>query len=287
MIETLVISGGGFKGFAALGALQALRARGIDFGAGAPRLRAACGVSVGAILAFLIALGYSVPELVHHALTVDLGRVIHLDLAHPEAWALDSGLGLREWLEARMEEKGRHPTCTLNDLAILQVGVIDILDGSLVILSAASHPSVPAVDAVLASAALPPVFPPVRIVSGAAPPMLAADGGLANFFPIQAFAGDAPPESVLGIRLRKQLMPDVLDTIAAAKLPLAAYLKHIVDIVSIGFDAPATPALEARVINVWSPDTHLMDAGAAAAMRANMQDVGRKAAEDFLKSQTV
>ena len=76
---TLVISGGGIKGLAFFGALKALQeSRGWDFGRGKPRLQTLCGVSIGAFLALLLILQFSVDELLSMARFLDMSTWVSL-----------------------------------------------------------------------------------------------------------------------------------------------------------------------------------------------------------------
>ena len=54
-VENLVFSGGGMRGLAYAGVLEALQRRGVDLWSHARPLKAVCGSSVGALFAMLVA----------------------------------------------------------------------------------------------------------------------------------------------------------------------------------------------------------------------------------------
>lgn len=169
-----VFRGGGAKGIAYAGALQALRQRGLWFGSVA-------GTSAGAITAALVAAGMDPDELqdavpdalaaIKASLPVRLGQAI---IGH--ANSIYDGAGLRRWLETtlanRVGQRGGAPV-TFTDLhratgIELYVVAVDLASGLPVVFSRRTTPDIDVAGAVLASAAIPAGFPPGRAVFGAA-----------------------------------------------------------------------------------------------------------------------
>jgi NTE family protein len=229
-----VLSGGASLGAIQVGMLRALYERGI-----APDL--IVGTSAGALNGAFVA---SRPQT---AATADALGAIWRDLRRGQAFPLNPLTGLLGFLGARdhlVRESGlrrlieRHVECrALEALPIpLHVIAVDVVTGEELRLSRG-----PLVDAVLGSAALPAVLPPVPWAD-----RVLMDGGVANNTPIShavelgaeriyvlptgyACALDAPPASALGMALHaisllthRRLLEDVerhRDTVDLVVLP--------------------------------------------------------------------
>lgn len=155
----LVLSGGGARGFAHIGVLQALEARGV-------RVDAVTGTSMGAILGALYAGGRSADEI--------------YDLAHALSWrdvldlSLQAGLLKGDKLQTFL---AAHLPATFADLEVpLAVTTTDVETGEEHIVLEG-----PLADAVRASSSFPGAFEPV-VIQG----RTLADGGIVNNLPVAA-----------------------------------------------------------------------------------------------------
>jgi NTE family protein len=157
----LVLSGGGARGFAHIGVLQALEARGV-------RIDAVAGTSMGAILGALVAAGKDAEEI--YALTAKLGWRDVIDVSLQAG--LLKGEKLRSFLAAHLPER-------FDQLALpLAITTTDLESGEEhVILDG------PLVDAVRASSSYPGAFEPVEVDG-----RTLADGGIVNNLPVAAAA---------------------------------------------------------------------------------------------------
>lgn len=167
---------GGARGMALVGELEAeMDCCGVDFGAdrvvGADgkwerRLRGAAGTSIGAYMALLVTLGYSVPEI-----RKQLDGLKMEDIAAPnpvliftELKAADDGRRLQALLSTTIERKLGVRDVTLAELrrrtgVDLVTVASDKTTGSVRYLRADTEPAMSTVQAVFASMALPPLFP--------------------------------------------------------------------------------------------------------------------------------
>ncbi len=147
----LALGGGGARGLAHIGVLYALEKAGF-------RIRAVAGTSMGGIIGALYAAGYSPPELVHWA---DASTRRDLFRARPSG----SGLIGLDRIEKLLHETLRDRT--FEDLNVpCAVTATDLNSGEEIVLREGRL-----VDAVLATIALPGVFPPkimgdTRLVDG-------------------------------------------------------------------------------------------------------------------------
>lgn len=169
-----VLSGGGAKAAAHLGALKALGAAGI-----VPTRYV--GTSMGAVIATGLAAGYSPDAVAERLLTVRQRDIFRVDRT-----ALLKGMFARALLkpEPFREALGRLlPVGRFAELRLpLTVTATDLDSGALLRFGAGGE-DVPLLDALSASCALPPYFPPF-ILGG----RRCADGGLRAVVPIEVAA---------------------------------------------------------------------------------------------------
>lgn len=157
---TLALGGGGAKGNAHIGVLRRLEKEGC-------KIRSVAGTSFGGIIAVLYALGNSPAELLNIFESVDQTQLYGRDAN--EGPALLGLSGARKWLDQVVGEK------TFSDLKIpCAVTAVDIKTSREVILSEGNLK-----DAILATIALPGIFPPLRLNGWEL-----IDGGVLNPVPV-------------------------------------------------------------------------------------------------------
>jgi NTE family protein len=183
----LVLGGGGLKGFAHIGVLRALEARGVR-----PSLYA--GTSIGALIAAAAASGCPTDELAdraqrlarrdlfqlnHYAMLVGRMRAESLYAAEPLRALVD------QVVPAGAFDDGRAP---------LLVSTVDVARATQVVWGLRGLRAVPVRDAVYASCALPGFFPP-----GCVGGRTCVDGGTIDNLPIAAaaLAADRPPPDLI------------------------------------------------------------------------------------------
>ena len=149
----LVLGGGGSRGLAHIGVLQVLMREGIP-------IDLIVGTSMGAIVGALYASGIHPEEMVKTVQGMQGNQM--LSLAHLFS-ARSRQRTLEEWLQANL------PVSTFEELHCpLTAVAVDVVEGEEVTLD-----SGPLIPALLASSAVPGVFPPVRLGD-----QLLADGGV-------------------------------------------------------------------------------------------------------------
>ena len=168
---SLVLGGGGLKGFAHIGVLRAFEERGIK-----PALVA--GTSIGALVAAAYVGGMSVAEMERRALALkkkDLFRIDHFSMVAKRM--LSPSLYLTRPLRALVDDIV--PTGTFRDLPTpLLVNTVDLEDAAQVLWGLPGLQDVAVADAVYASCALPGFFPP-----GMVGDRTCADGGVVDNVP--------------------------------------------------------------------------------------------------------
>lgn len=204
-----VFSGGGIKGFALIGACEEIENRGFRF------VRLA-GTSAGAIVAALIAAGYSSREIFRLLDELDLKKFLDTRKSFiPFAkwlfvyWKLGlyKGNELEKWVREKLEVKGIRTFADLPPEA-LRVVASDISNGQLIVLPddlikyGIAPGSFSIAKAVRMSCSIPYFFEPVKIRSKEGTNIL-VDGGVLSNFPIWLFDNDRIRKTrpVLGIKL--------------------------------------------------------------------------------------
>jgi NTE family protein len=216
----LVLSGGGVRGIALVGAVEAMAARGLRFVNHA-------GTSAGALIAALLAAGYTPAEL--RALSYQQDFTQCLD-QFPRGlpryavagwnliwhWGLFRGKRLRTWVNQLLQAKG---VCTFGDIKRtisdsqspypLRLVASDVSTGRLLVLPddlpryGHDPDRFPIADAVRMSTSIPYLFRPVPLLAYGRKHLI-VDGALLSNYPMSALdRGHALPRPVLGVRLIK------------------------------------------------------------------------------------
>jgi len=179
---TLVLSGGGLKGLAHVGVLRALEERGL-----VPSL--VVGSSIGSLIGAAWAAGASVRLMQERALAVrrrDVFQMAHTDMALRRLLA--PALYRREPLETLV--RSLVGSITFRDLPRrLLVSTTDLQSGTQVLWGLPGLLDTRVADAVVASCALPGIFPP-RVINGRA----YVDGAVVENLPVRLAAalGEGP-----------------------------------------------------------------------------------------------
>jgi NTE family protein len=184
----LVFSGGGIRILAYLGALEVLEEKGM-----LNRLREICGVSAGALLSLMLALGYSLRVLRRFCFEYDFSNVRSIEpeiaILFMETFGVDDGQKLRGLICKILKHKGFGPEATFQDLAErgclqLKLWASDIQTATLLEFSAKTTPTFSVVTALHASMAIPLYFHPVPHPTTG---HFLVDGGVFDNYPISNF----------------------------------------------------------------------------------------------------
>lgn len=222
MIVDGVFSGGGIKGFAYVGAIQALEEHDIHF-------KRVAGTSAGAILAAFLAAGYTARELENIFDTLNVKVLLDppkICLGMPflkwinlyMRFGMYRGQLLEKWFHQKLAVKG---ICSFGDLpkGALKLVASDLTNGRIVVLPddlrhyGIDGSTFPISRALRMSCGLPFFFEPVHLKNGKRDCVI-VDGGILSNFPLWIFDNGNKQRPVLGLKLNsatEQASPHEID----------------------------------------------------------------------------
>ena len=195
-IKNLVFSGGGQRGVAYVGCLRALRSLGVKL----TSLHGVAGTSVGALFALALALHFTIEEIEEKVLHLNVQNILQIDLCELyHNHGLDNGDKVKEYICTLFHQKQCNPAITFHQFWMKTNIKFVVIGANLQTLkdtefSYENTPTVPVIDAIMASISIPVLFTPKSILQS---PHVYVDGGLINNFPINVFDS----HDTLGIRL--------------------------------------------------------------------------------------
>jgi NTE family protein len=293
-----VFSGGGIKGLAFAGALQAAAE------AGYTEWGKLAGTSAGAITAMALAVGYDAQSLRTQLDTIDFSTIadygalgqleipVNLEL-HRGA---TKGKALHAWIEKLLVEAPVKAS-TFGDLDAekLRVVGVDLAHSRMVVFpedvalyvdqhgNALDPKTFPIADAVRISAGFPYFFPPLSLIDGhTGKPGVLVDGGVASAFPIFLFDVPVPQHPTWGFRLfggKAPAQPSY--TAIAGPLWPIDMLKAIVDTSMNALDKLEMIAFKPRTISIPTGDVPTLDFALTEAQKNELYDSGHTAAQEF------
>lgn len=296
-----VFAGGGVKGLAFAGALQASAEAGYD------EWGKLAGTSAGAITAMALAVGYSAEQLTELLESFDFSSIADYgplrELEIPLNLALDKGAtkgaALHRWLEQLLAE-APNPATTFGELEAekLQVVGVDLAHSRMVVfpedvklyVDDDGKPLVPAefpiADAVRISAGFPYFFPPLSLRDAATgKPGMLVDGGVASAFPIFLFDSPDPQHPTWGYRLFSGDPPEkpAYSSIGGPFWPVDM-LKAIVDTSMGALDKFELIAFRPRTISIPTGDVPTLDFSLDEAQKKELYDFGYSTAKAFFEA---
>ncbi len=210
-----VFEGGGVKGIALAGAIRAAEQLGFTFSKVA-------GTSSGAIVASMLAAGYTAEEMKELILQTPFGKLVR-----PSDWmrikwigppirlllyrGLYSGDPLEHWVRDLLAAKHIHTFADIPE-GKLRIVASDISEGRLMVLPddlpkyGIDPGSFPIARAVRMSASIPYFFEPVILRDSLRVPVYVVDGGLLSNFPLWLFDG-------VGASVKKDALPSSTPTV--------------------------------------------------------------------------
>jgi NTE family protein len=282
-IANLVFQGGGVKGIAYAGALDALARRGL-----LRDVRGVAGASAGAFTAMLVAIGCDPGQAARIATGTDYAALEdHFDpLRLATHYGVYRGEALRDWIAGAFASTGFDPDTRFDALAArtgrdLRVFATDLGRRTAREFSARATPTVAVVDAVRASMSIPLMFPAWRFPGADPDDHLYVDGGVVMNYPISAFDDAQPPSATLGFRLVST--PREPAAAGGWDHPLAyAHALFAAILAAQSVDADAAPVDRARSVAIDDFGLSATDFHLTPAQLQQLYAAGQSATEAFL-----
>jgi NTE family protein len=297
-----VFSGGGIKGLAFAGGLQAAAEAGYD------EWSKLAGTSAGAITAMALAVGYTAQGLREQLDNFDFGSIAdygalgeleipaNLQLRH----GVTKGEALHAWIEKLLAE-APHPAQTFGDLEADRLRVVgaDLAHSRMVVfpedvvlyVDEQGDPlrpnDFPIADAVRISAGYPYFFPPLSLVDERTKKAgVLVDGGVTSAFPVFLFDKPKPEHPTWGFRLFGGNPPEK-PSYTAIDGPLwpIDMLKAIVDTSMNALDKLEMVAFAPRTISIPTGDIPTLDFSLTDAQKKELYDSGYDTAKAFFDKQ--
>lgn len=179
----LVLSGGGAKGIAFIGALRSLQNRGI-----LSNITTYAGTSIGALILFLLNIGYTPDELYDFVKNFDFSKLKSFNITTLlETYGLDDGEKVKKFLIRFLMAKKLSPDITFEQLyektnKTLLVTSVNVNERHIEYFSHTTHPTMSIVQAIRMTTSIPFIFKPVTFNGNTY-----IDGGCIDNFPYRLF----------------------------------------------------------------------------------------------------
>jgi NTE family protein len=296
-----VFSGGGIKGLAFAGGLQAAAEAGYD------EWDKLAGTSAGAITAMALAVGYDAQSLREQLDNFDFGTIadygklgeLEIPVNLERHRGATKGRVLRAWIEQLLAQ-APHRATKFGDLdpGRLRVVGVDLAHSRMVVfpedvalyVDKDGRPLVPEefpiAEAVRISAGYPYFFPPLSLIDGQTKkPGVLVDGGVASAFPIFLFDGPKPQHPTWGFRLFGGNGPE-RPSYTAIDGPLwpVDMLKAIVDTSMNALDKLEMVAFRPRTISIPTGDIPTLDFALTDAQKEELYNSGYATAKAFFEA---
>jgi len=276
----IALSGGGMKGIAHIGALEALEQRGL-----LKSVKEYLGTSAGALIAFCITIGYTLSELRSLCSVLDFSQTQNIDidtiLQFPDALGLDNGKNIERFLGVLIRAKGFKETITFEEFYALRPKAprLRIFATNLDTLSieefSIKTPRVPMWLSVRASTSIPLLFTPVKHPETG---HLIVDGALISQFPFY-FLSDEEKAQSLGICFNIQIVNEQIEKYSFIKFFIncyhSAYKSH---------DRDLFAKWGHRIIDIKCDESLTIAFNASQEQKQMIMNSGLTAAKNFLSS---
>jgi predicted acylesterase/phospholipase RssA len=233
----LVLSGGGIKGVAHIGALYAMQELGI-----LTNFTSFTATSVGSLLISLYVVGYSPCELYDFIKHFDLARLKNINLGNIDNYGLDDGKRVEFMIRRMIRNKGLNENITLKELYDLTLKYVIftsvcITKPKVHFLSKDTFPDLPLYKAVRMSISIPFFYCPVEHEGE-----MYVDGGLGANYPMEYYNGSH--DKTIGLHIM-----DPIDNIDKIQ-DLETYGLRILEILAHFWSVDSTKKFLDNTINI-------------------------------------
>ena len=191
----LVISGGGMRAVAHIGAVQVLEERGLLKG-----IKECVGVSAGAMFSFCLCIGYTMKEIEKIITEFDFQLIRSISpetlVEFPTAFGIDDGANLLRFLHSLMRQRNIDPNVTFADLQTkmsFRCYATDLCTCTHREFSKEKTPTTKVTTGLQASMCLPSYFVPIQDPETG---HMLVDGGVINNYPMSFLTPEEQAEAI-------------------------------------------------------------------------------------------
>lgn len=207
----LVISGGGMRAVAHIGAVQVLEERGLLKG-----IKECIGVSAGAMFSFCLCIGYTMKEIERIMTQFDFQLIRSISpetlLEFPTTFGIDDGANLVRFLHSLMRRRGIDPNVTFAELQTkmnFRCYATDLYTCTHREFSKEKTPGIKLQTALQASMCLPGYFLPIQDPETG---HMLIDGGVINNYPMSFLSKEEQSDSIgLSFSYNHTIVNDIPD----------------------------------------------------------------------------
>lgn len=244
MFDTLILSSGGTRGFATLGALVALEERGL-----LQTIQHHVGCSVGSLIALFLNIGMSASEVTRLFFKTDFKALQNPSVLSLIDFGLDNGRLMELKIREILAKRGLPPSLTMKDLYAVtgrtfSVGAVNVKRRQFVLLDHTTYPNASVVSCVRASFSIPFVYTPVKIQGH-----YFVDGALLNHLPIVPWIERFPDAKMVCVELGISKP----STEESGFQSLSDYGLHVMECFTSQQIVHSVPATQCTVIQVDTP----------------------------------
>jgi len=268
--KILVISGGGIKGISFLGALHGLLEANI-----LQNIETYAGSSIGALLCFLLNIGYTPLELFEFVKKFDLNKLKSFSIKlFFENYGLDNGDKIMKVLAKFMISKDIKSDITLLELfnktnKSLIITAVNINNQNVEYLSHTTYPELSVIQAIRMSISIPFVFTPIQFNK-----CFYVDGGCIDNFPLHQFIGNE--DKIIGIYATEEIQnnKDINS--------LDEYAIQVIYSIVTGITSMSIQNFSNSIIQIKIKTLNVIDFNITNEKKNDLFNSGYKAAYDFL-----
>lgn len=265
----LVLSGGGVKGIAHIGALKALQEIGeLD------NITTYCGSSIGGLLCALLLIGYTPDELRTFIYAIDLDKLKDLNIGNIfKHYGLDDGKRMDIVLEKMFFAKNYNPKITLSELYLqtqkkLILTSTCLNDKKLYYISNETFPELPVITAIRMTTAIPLFFVPIKYKN-----KTYIDGACIDNFPIHLFSDSL--DVVIGL-----FLADIKDYIAEIT-NIEELLLHVIQCLIEGASCGSIKGYEKNTIKISVKNVSTVDFRIKTTIKQQLFNIGYNAINQY------
>lgn len=271
IVTNLVLSGGGVKGIAHIGALKLLEEEKI-----LKNIKVFAGTSIGGIIAGMYCIGYSPDDLYNFIEMFDLTKLMSFSPSDfLQNYALDNGHRITFVMGKMFESKNVSKNITFKELYNLSkikliVSTVCLNDNQVYYISHITHPGMQVITGLRMTSAFPLIFTPVSYNG-----KLYVDGCCIDNYPIRLFKDELKFTVGVYVRAEQQFKKSIDN--------LEDFLFALLDAIIEGMTSNSINAFESNTVVINTPDIKMTESVISNNAKKDMYARGYESTKNFLK----